>query len=253
MKGAWLEDLSWPDVREWFESDAVVIIPIGAFAKEHGPHLPFKTDSVLARALAEKVALELPVLIAPVIGFGYYPAFTEYPGSQNLEADTFIALFEDLVGNLIDHGVEKIAVINTGVSTEAPLAISARTIFEETGVLIAMAHMRTLGRDSDDLLEQKTGGHADERETSLMLAVAPDLVRMDRAEVDYGNELTALRTAFQQPATFRNEPEAGLGYSKTGVCGDPTLATKEKGEAILQAMTRDLVEGIRVLFADEKK
>jgi len=71
---------------------------------------------------------------------------------------------------------------------------------------------------------------------------------MERAEPDYGNMLDAPATVFYQPTVFSGDPAAGLDYSKTGVRGDPTLASAEKGEAILAAMAHELIDGLRALF-----
>jgi creatinine amidohydrolase len=225
-------------------------VPIGAAAKEHGPHLPLGTDYQLARALAERIAAALPVVVAPVVGFGYYPAFVNYPGSQHLTAATFIALVEELLGNLVAHGVSRIAIVNTGVSTEAPLQIAARRIKERTGVAPVIADIRSLGRGTRHLLEQKAGGHADEHETSLMLTIDPEAVRLDLAEPDYGHALEAPASVFHRPVTFTGDPAAGADYSKTGAFGDPTLATAEKGRAFLDAMANDLIEGLRASFPE---
>src|ERR1700759_3279737 len=82
MKGVWLEDLTWPEAKARFDADAVVVVPIGAAAKAHGPHLPLKTDALTARALGQGLIERLPVVAAPVLGLGFYPAFTGFAGSQ---------------------------------------------------------------------------------------------------------------------------------------------------------------------------
>ena len=87
MSGVWIEDLAWPEVGAKLAAGWPVIVPIGARAKEHGHHLPMQTDYLVARALADGVAAQLPVLVAPVVDFGYYPAFLGYPGSQHLGRD----------------------------------------------------------------------------------------------------------------------------------------------------------------------
>src|SRR6185503_19964741 len=96
----WLEDLTWPEAKARFEAGALIVIPVGAAAKAHGPHLPLKTDALTARALAQRLLERLPVVAAPVVGFGYYPAFTSFPGSHHLSAATFKALVGELLGNL---------------------------------------------------------------------------------------------------------------------------------------------------------
>ena len=97
MKGVWLEDLTWPEAKARFDSGAAVIIPIGAASKAHGAHLPLKTDALTARALAQRLVERLPVVAAPVVGFGYYPAFTGFAGSQHLAADTFRAMMREQI------------------------------------------------------------------------------------------------------------------------------------------------------------
>ena len=250
MRGVFLEELTWPEAEARLRSGAVVVVPIGAVAKEHGPHLPLRTDYLVARELARRVAVELPVVVAPVVCFGYYPAFVGYPGSQHLRAETFVALLTDLLENLIRHGVTRIAVINTGVSTEAPLRIAVRDVYAAHRVRVAVADIRGLGRGTTALLGQKAGGHADEMETSLVLAIAPESVRLGRAVPDYGHALEAPATVFYQPAVFDGDPASGLDYSRSGARGDPTLATADKGEVILAEMARELVEGIRALYPD---
>ena len=67
--GVWLEDLTWPEAKARFEAGGLVVIPVGAASKAHGPHLPLKTDALTARALAQKLIERLPVIAAPVVGF----------------------------------------------------------------------------------------------------------------------------------------------------------------------------------------
>ena len=246
-KGDWIEDLAWPAVAERIAAGATVIVPIGARAKEHGHHLPMKTDYVLARALCQGIAERLPVLVAPVIDFGYYPAFANYPGSQHLRPETFIALLEDILEGLIRHGVREIAIVNTGVSTEGPVQIVARTMLARHGVRIAVADIRALGKAQRGLLEQSLGGHGDEHETSLMLAIEPACVDMSRARADYGNMREEPGTVFYRPAIFHDDPASGPDHSATGVRGDPTLATVAKGRATLAAMIDELVDGLTAL------
>ena len=121
MRGAWLEALTWSEARARFADDPVVVVPIGAAAKAHGPHLPLKTDALTARALGQGLIERLPVVAAPVLGFGFYPAFTRFAGSQHLGADIFKSVVRELVAGLRVQGVRRVALVNTGVSTEQPL------------------------------------------------------------------------------------------------------------------------------------
>jgi creatinine amidohydrolase len=214
MKGAWLEDLTWPEAKARFDADAVVVVPIGAAAKAHGPHLPLKTDALTARALAQGLIERLPVLAAPVLGFGFYPAFTGFAGSQHLTAGTFKSVVRELIGNFTAHGVRRIALINTGVSTEKPLDEAAKELGD-----VLVLHMRLLGGAAEALIEHKDGGHADERETSVMLALEPRSVRMDKLKLDGP-------------------------FEQTGATGDPSRATAFKGERLMAARLDDLAAAL---------
>jgi len=222
-----------------------VVVTIGARAKEHGHHLPMCTDYLLARALGDGIAAALPVLVAPVVDFGYYPAFLRYPGSQHLRAETFVALLRDVLDRLVEQGAAHIAIVNTGVSTEGPVQIAVRDLLVRTGVAVPVADIRRLGRASAALMQQKLGGHGDEHETSLILAIAPERVDMAKAVPDYGNLLDQPGSVFVAPAVFNGDPATGAQYSATGVRGDPSLATAEKGRAILADMVSELVAGLR--------
>lgn len=210
--GAWLEDLTWPEAKARFEAGALVVVPVGAAAKAHGAHLPLKTDALTARALAQRLVDRLPVIAAPVVGFGYYPAFTPFAGSQHLSATTFKALMSDLLAGLRAHGVSRLVVLNTGVSTERPLDELASSD-------LLILHMRHLGSAAESLLDVPEGGHADERETSVMLALDPGSVRMNRLV-----------------------PEGP--FERTGATGDPSRATAFKGERILAARVGDMMASI---------
>lgn len=153
-----------------------------------------------------------------------------------------MALIEELAGNLIGQGARNIAILNTGVSTEAPLRIACRAILERHGVPVPCAGIRDLGRASERLLEQKIGGHADEAETSIMLALHPERVAFSRAVVDYGQSDRAPAGVFHCPGTMTG--------SRQGAFGDPTLASAEKGKAILAAMVEDLVKGLKASFPE---
>ena len=219
MTGVWLEELTWPEAKARFDGDAVVIIPIGAASKAHGAHLPLKTDALTARALGQKLVERLPVVAAPVVGFGYYPAFTGFAGSQHLTADTFGAVLRELIHGFGAHGVTRIALVNTGVSTEKPID----EIAAETGALAL--HMRLTGQAAEGLIEHKEGGHADERETSVVLALDPRSVRM--AEL--------------RPAA---------DFKLSAATGDPTRASAFKGERLIEARIDDMVSALRERWPD---
>lgn len=212
--------------------DRLVILPIGAFAKEHGLHLPMNTNALTAEALAMAAAERLDALVASVIGFGFYPAFTRYAGSQSTSRETFKALLLDVMQGLAAQGAKRLLLLNIGVSTE-------KTVEEATAAMVdlkpVVAHLRTLGNAAGIEWQQIGGGHADERETSLMLAIAPQLVRMERAV-----NAEAPRSESRKPI-LSPYPDPDAEHSPTGATGNPTLATAAKGQRYLAAIVDDIV------------
>ena len=120
-RGVWLEDLTWPEAKARFDANAVVVIPVGAAAKAHGPHLPLKTDALTARALGQRLIERLPVVAAPVVGFGFYPAFTAFAGSQHLSGRHVQGADARSHRQSARPRRPPHRLINTGVSTEKPL------------------------------------------------------------------------------------------------------------------------------------
>ena len=96
QKGIVLSDLTWPEAEKALKADTIVVIPIGAESKEHGPHLKLKNDSILADYFKRKVLERADVVVAPTVNYHYYPAFVEYPGSTTLRLETAraVAAFE---------------------------------------------------------------------------------------------------------------------------------------------------------------
>jgi creatinine amidohydrolase len=251
MRGAFLQDLTWPEAADWFARGAVVVLPIGALAKQHGRHLPLATDYLLAERLVRGLAERLPVLVAPIVGFGYYPAFTAYAGSQHLRAETFVALLSELMAGLIRQGATRLALLNTGVSTEAPVRLALRQVFEETGVLARAVDLGQLALATKrQVAAMPQGGHADEAETSLLLAIAPERVRLERAVSETLDGSADAPSPFYHTGLLTPVPGAPGRFSASGATGDPRLATAAKGAAILAAMLDELEAGLRTEFPE---
>lgn len=235
-----LENLTWMKAEEAFKRYEVVMIPLGARTKEHGPHLPLNNDWVMAEYLTERVAAEVPVIIMPTLQYGYYPSFTEYPGSVTLELKTFRDVIVEICLSLSNYGAKKFYVLNTGISTLRGLE-PAREKLEKQGVALRYTNLLKIDETLPPILEQEGGTHADESETSMMLYIKPEIVDMTKAAKDYhpldGRGLT------RDPQNL----EAGV-FSATGTYGDPTLATREKGMVIVEATVKEIVREIKELI-----
>jgi creatinine amidohydrolase len=222
--GVKLETLSWIEAEQWFADNPIVVIPLGAAAKEHGPHLPLNNDAIIATWLGEQIMQRLAVVVAPLINASFYPAFVEYPGSISLRYQTARDVIVDTCTSLASFGLSRFYVVNTGLSTLRPLA-EVKTLLP-AGIIFDYLNLdAALQRLPDDLLTQRFGSHADEHETSLMLYIAPEVVDMSRA-VDDGAEGEGRLTRTR-----------GQGlWSASGVLGQATLASADKGKVIAEVL-----------------
>lgn len=231
--GLFIESLTWDEVEAALKTFDTVVIPVGARCKEHGLHLPLNTDWITAEYLAHRVAELCPVLVLPTVQYGYYPAFVDYPGSVSIGEATFRDLIADLCRSFARHGVRRFYVLNTGVSTKPPLR-AAQELLRAEGVRMDFTDPRETARaERQAVQEQSHGTHADELETSVMLYIAPQVVHM---------ELARPELAPDRPGGLTRDPAAPGVYSPTGAWGDPTRATREKGQLIVEAMVREIVE-----------
>jgi creatinine amidohydrolase len=237
-----IEHMYWDEVARRIGDGAVAILPIGAAAKQHGFHLPLNTDRIQAEWLAGQMAEEIDALIWPTLTYGHYPAFVEYAGSSSLSISTFEALVREVAGQILGSGCPKLLVLNTGISTLAPVDRALTRLASERVKHLWIHEGPRYPRVAKQLAEQSHGSHADELETSLMLALAPHLVDMTRAEAS--PELNQ-----ETPGALTPSDPKSPNYSRSGSYGDPTRATAAKGEALLAAMLDDLHEQAAAFIA----
>jgi len=243
--GAFLGQLTWPEAESRLVDAPLVIVPFGAGAKEHGPHLPMNADQVVMEYLCRQAVDSLPVVVAPPILHGWFPAFRDFPGTEVADPDVFADYVASVTRSLIAHGAQRIVLLNTGIrnATGLPLAVVAREIRVRTGTPVLVVSWDDLETEEvDGLQEQRVGGHADEIETSIHLVLQPNLVHMDRAVTEYPDA----RADYPgyRPGLYSRDPN-DPAYSETGLTGDPTLATTEKGERALAIMTRQWLAALR--------
>lgn len=240
-KGVLLEELTWMEAEQVLNKDTVVVIPLGAAAKEHGPHLKLNNDWLIAEYLKKRVLEQADVVIAPTLNYHHYPAFLEYPGSTSLRLETARDLVMDVCRTLAGYGPRRFYILNTGVSTLRALAPAAELLAEE-GLIVKYTDVLNITSSVEQAISKQEGGtHADEIETSMMLYIAPDTVDMKKAARDYrpgrGGRLT-------------RDPDGNGVYSPTGIYGDATLATREKGEKITEALVAGILKEIEALRAE---
>jgi len=243
--GVHLGDLSWPEAERRYAETPIVIIPFGAGAKEHGPHMPMNADRVVMEHLLEAALESRNVIIAPPILHGWFPAFRDYPGTEVADPQVFQGYVFHVGMSLAKQGAQRIVFLNTGIAnaTGLPISIAAREIRVQTGVPTLVVNWGDLETEEIDALqEQQMGGHGDEIETSINLYLQPQLVNMELAVEDYG-ERPVKDYGGYQPGVLARDPADPL-YSASGIFGDATLATPEKGKAALDILTREWLRAL---------
>ncbi|MFW9906065.1 MAG: creatininase family protein [Candidatus Thorarchaeota archaeon] len=240
MKSIELENLTWIEAEKSFSKYQIALIALGARTKEHGPHLQLNNDFLLAEYLKDRVKEQVPTIVLPTLQYGYYPAFTEYPGSVTLKKETFCDLVVEICESISRFGIRKFYILNTGVSTLQPLEQASKILSLE-GVTLEYFDILNYPKEfPETLLEQEGGSHADEEETSIMIYIAPDTVDMSKAVKDL--DLRPNRRGLTR------DPNCKGHFSPTGIWGDPTLATREKGKVIVDNMISAIVEQINKMI-----
>ena len=235
QKGILLEDLTWQEAEARLHPETIVVIPIGAASKEHGPHLKLKNDWLLAEYLKGEVIQSAEVVVAPTVNYNYYPAFLEYPGSISLRLETACDLMVDICRSLARYGPQRFYALNTGISSIRPLKLAAKILANE-GIQLRYTDLAKITEPLAAEIQQQEGGtHADEIETSMMLFIAPSTVDMSRAVKDFHPSPTGGLT--------RN-PKGEGAYSASGIYGDATPATRETGELFVRVAVAGILKEI---------
>jgi creatinine amidohydrolase len=249
------ERLTWPEVRRAVDEDRVCLIPV-ATLEDHGPHLPLDTDLRLTVEITRRTAEAAPdeVLLLPPIPHGYSPHHMDFPGTITIGWDTFTRYCTDIGTSLARHGFRRLLYLNGHGSNQNLVETAARLVgVAHPNVLSAAAFYLSGSRALERIAELRSsdrGGmaHACELETSMYLAIDPEAVDMSKAvdERSYPAGEHAWMDWADGPLKLMPWWNA---FSRTGVQGDATAATAEKGESLLVAAVEECVEFVRELRA----
>jgi creatinine amidohydrolase len=238
-----LTNLTAPEVRS-LSKDTPVVFPVAAL-EQHGQHLPLFTDSLLLGEVVRraKEQLESEVLFAPLMWLGNSHHHLDFPGTLSASPRTYLEMLSDLADNFIHHGFRRIIFINGHGGNDVP---GRQAIFElrqkyreRSDLLLLFGTYWLLGskpNEIDSSLAQTQMGHACEWETSMILRLQPNLVRdwKKLTPVPFGNPFEPAHRAWV--TQDRTEP---------GHIGSPHLATAEKGEALFQIFSNDVIALLR--------
>jgi creatinine amidohydrolase len=231
-------DLAWTDFAA-LPADTVAVLPLAA-TEQHGPHLPVSVDTTLNQgvlgAALDRLPADFPVLVLPTQAVGCSVEHTRFPGTLTGSPETLLALWTEIGLCVARAGVKRLVLLNTHGGNQQIMEILARRLRIEAGLFAVAANPGRMGNPPGLVHpdEDRYGIHAGLVETSLMLALAPELVRMERAR-DF-------RSAWAGTANAAPHLAPGSGASiawqaqdlhPSGAVGDAAAATAEAGATIL--------------------
>ncbi|MET3697053.1 creatinine amidohydrolase [Bacillus oleivorans] len=233
------------EVAAAIEEFPVAILPLGA-TEQHGHHLPLGVDIFLAEGLSKKICEKTGAILLPSLPFGYSWVWRDIPGTVSLQQHHVEAVIKDIAHSLNRYGVKTLILVNGHDSNNSSMKYATRELQDE----VEMDMIYLFYPDIQHVMKQNCDSetwhgmiHACEFETSLMLALKPELVDMSKAVKEYPD----------QPPLYGKSTISLGDLSKSGVFGDATLASKEKGERLLQTFIDKMVELVKLATRDIKK
>ncbi|OUL31176.1 creatinine amidohydrolase [Nostoc sp. RF31YmG] len=246
--------LSWTDIQTMPDKENVVIIqPVGAI-EQHGPHLPLIVDAaigvgVLGKALA-KLDSSIPAYALPSINYGKSNEHWHFPGTITLSTETLTAIIMEVGDSIYRAGFRKLVLMNSHGGQPQVMQLAARDLHVKYGDFSVFPlftwRVPNITKELLTPKEAKLGMHAGDAETSLMLALLPEQVKLDKALAEYPPEQSQsslLSWEGQLPVAWVTRD-----ISQSGVIGDATTATKEKGDRILESVSDGWVQVIRDIY-----
>jgi len=215
-----LEHLPWPEVGRALARDPRLLLPVGALV-QHGPHLPLGTNTFIAREVAKAISGELGILSAPTFHYGVRgPEAETFAGTAGLQRKTLHRALNELMGEWESHGVQEFILLSAH-RHEAHLEALLMALTSSASTTVINLFSLEVG---DVLEESPLAEHGGELETSLMLHLAPELVRMEHA-----------RDVVPDPRVIRKYARGRVPTpppGSRGILGAPSKATSEKGATV---------------------
>lgn len=243
------DELTWPEINDAVAAGMIPVLPVGS-VEQHGHALPLKVDWLCANSVVEEAALRSSgkLLAMPPVQYGYCRHVMDFPGTIAIHPMNLINFCLDITKSVAYHGFKKIIIINGHGSNRHLLELVARRTALETDatcaivswwdLLLADPEFNSKWRES---VFPGGCGHAGELETSMLMYLDPASVRKDKISDNLGKG-----TAFQWVDLFEAGPVSVPGYhsqgTETGVGGQASLATAEKGKIAFEGAVNFLLE-----------
>jgi creatinine amidohydrolase len=249
--------LTWPEVKRAAGEGRVPIVPIGTL-EDHGHHLPIDTDVTLVEAICRSAAEQLSdktVLLPPIV-HGYSPHHMDFPGTVTIGWDTFCRYCTDVATSLVRHRFRRVLLVNGHGSNQNLVEMAARlaVVAEPESLVAACFYLSgpASAATIDEARDSDRGGmaHACELETSLYLHIAPEAVDMDKAVDERGYPETQHAWMDWSDGPLKLMPWWS-SFSDSGVQGDATLATADKGKLLFDAAVAEIASYVDELLGTD--
>lgn len=240
-----ITEMNWVDFKSRLERTKTVIIPSGAI-EVYGPHLPLSADCIAAEAIALKVADKVDAIISPSLNIGESLALRGFPGTFTYSRETYFLCMKELFKSLIDYGFKNFMFITGHAGNVDTINYLVRYFQQEydikCGQIDWWRFANVNGTDIFELKGHMAHGHASECGTSVMMYLRPDLVKTDRiTTVEPKTDSYEKYTDFIRYTKFEEKTEIGQ-------IGNADIASKEKGEAIINKCVDRVVEYMKYEF-----
>jgi len=247
MKSLQTENMTWTEIERAINNGfKTIIIAVGSI-EQHGKHLPTKTDSLIGEELVKRITKKLgSALQGPTIRLGCSDHHLGFPGTISLEVETFKAVIRDYVRSLAKHGFTKAVFLPSHGGNFQPLEEVIAELQPQYPELDLYAYtdlqgyltLLNSGSIEAGISEEEAGAHSGENETSIVLAIAKELVKKDQLELGFVGSFGSKETELVLTQGIK-------ALSENGVLGDPRKATEEHGANYLDKVVAFFVEKIK--------
>ena len=239
-----LGEMTTLEVEAFLEHHQTVIVPVGS-TEQHGPHAPLLTDVLVPQEVARRVAPRAGAVVAPPVNYALSYPHVGFTGVVHVRIPTFMALIEDLCASLAAVGFRRIVFLNGHYDNTYAIAYACANAADR---LPAGVHAFPINywdgmtsAEAAEFFDPATGLHANRGETSAVLAIAPDLVDMDRANVEFPPFPEVTSGAAVHTAFFFSAPGSVYRATRSGTWGDARAASAEFGQRYLAVVTESTV------------
>lgn len=233
------------EVLTAIEEFPVAILPLGA-TEQHGHHLPLGVDIFLAEGISRKLSEKTGALLLPSLPFGYSWVWRDIPGTVSLQQKHVEAVIKDVAHSVARYGIKMLVLVNGHDANNASMKYATRALADELDISVIYLFYPNLNKIMEQHCESPTWHgmiHACEFETSLMLALKPEMVDLSKAVREYP----------KKPKLYAKSSISLGDLSKSGVYGDATKATKEKGEKMLNIFVPEMEQIILEAYEEVNK